>query len=81
MRSHSPLPTDSPVIVHTRDRQTPGIVVADTPAHRSYLVQTLPGTLRRNRQHLVPIPLEPSPPAGYETTTDTTPTGSPLCNE
>lgn len=91
-RSLPPLPTDSPVIVRTRDRQTPGIVVADTPAPRSYMVQTPTGTLRRNRQHLVPLPpesssptLAPPPPefsspTNSEATTDTTPIGSPPCN-
>ena len=84
-RSLSPLPIDSPVIVRTRDRQAPGTVVADTPAPRSYRVQTPSGTLRRNRQHLVPLPPEPEPPepvphSDSEATMNTTPTSPSLCD-
>ena len=56
-----PLPVfkdSSPVYIRTPGRrQTTGIVKYQTPSPRSYYVETPSGGLRRNRQHLTPIPL------------------------
>ena len=45
------------VWTRTDNRQTLGKVVAPADAPRSYIVDTPSGEVRRNRQHLVPVPV------------------------
>ena len=59
-----PLPElseQTPVLVQTGRRRVPGTVTAQAPSPRSYLVDTTSGQLRRNRHHLIPVPINPSP--------------------
>ena len=52
----------SPVLVQFGDRRVAGTTVRSADAPRSYMVETAPGGLvRRNRQHIVPLP-HSSPP-------------------
>ena len=60
-----PLPEladDTPVWVRTENSQQRGRVVSTSDEPRSYDVSTPTGQVRRNRQHMVPIPLQTDVP-------------------
>ena len=67
------LPDNSPVYIRTKDKQVTGKVTTSTPEPRSYTVVTPNGQVRRNRHHLVPVPVDGIPPVttsqGSETDT------------
>ena len=53
-RSADVLPENSPDWVRTGNTQVPGRVISTATTPRSYVVSTLTGIIRRNRQHLNP---------------------------
>ena len=73
VRSLPCLPDNSPVYIRTKDKQVTGKVTTSTPEPRSYTVVTPNGQVRRNRHHLVPVPVDEVPPVttSQESDTDT----------
>lgn len=65
VRELEPLQPGQPVAIKT-DRQKDwthqGRIVGEADAPRSYQVETPSGSLRRNRRHLLPLPVETPPP-------------------
>ena len=61
-RAHSlpDLAGDTPVWVRTGDSQQRGTIISTSNEPRSYIVSTPTGQVRRNRQHIVPIPSQTS---------------------
>ena len=61
-RAHSlpDLADDTPVWVRTGDSQQRGTIISTSNEPRSYIVSTPTGQVRRNRQHIVPIPSQTS---------------------
>ena len=57
-RAHSlpEIPNDEAVWVNTDSQQELGRTVSTSSTPRSYLVEVPSGTVRRNRQHLIPVP-------------------------
>ena len=55
VRSQSPLPDDTPVLVRTGKQIVPGSVASPAHTPRSYFINTPSGQVRRNRNHLVHI--------------------------
>ena len=55
------LPDNTSVWVTTNNTSEPGIVVSPAGAPRSYIVETNSGQVKRNQQHLTPMPTEQHP--------------------
>ena len=55
------LPDNTPVWVTTNNTSEPGTVVSPAGTPRSYIVETSNGQVRRNQQHLTPVPTEQHP--------------------
>ena len=55
------LPDNTPVLVQTGSSRVPGTTISQADAPRSYLIQTSSGTVRRNRQHLIAVPVRDDP--------------------
>ena len=53
---HPTIPDDSDVWITTDSRPVPGRVLSSANTPRSYLIETPTGQVRRNRQHLNPVP-------------------------
>ena len=77
VRSLPSLPDNSSVYIRTGNKQVTGKVTTSTTEPRSYAVVTTTGSVRRNRHHLVPIPIDGFPPV--ELQSDTPPTKVPQC--
>ena len=65
-RPLSPIDDDSPVWVQTDNRRALGKVVSPAATPRSYMIDTPTGEIRRNRQHLIPVPGEGLPDTAEE---------------
>jgi len=46
--------------VHIKDMGTTGTVIGAAETPRSYMIETEKGTVRRNRSHVIPIPINKS---------------------
>ena len=55
------IPDNTPVWVTAQNRPEPGRVTSQADAPRSYLVETPTGQVRRNQQHLTPMPVQQHP--------------------
>ena len=55
------LPENMPVWITTDSACEPGTVISPAGTPRSYIVETSNGQVRRNQQHLTPIPTEQHP--------------------
>ena len=70
------LPDETPVWIRTGETQTSGRVVRQANTPRSYWVSTPSGTIRRNRQHLNPIPTTSTPDIADDTYPEDTSNGN-----
>ena len=55
------LPNNTPVWITNNSTNEPGTVVSPAETPRSYIVETNNGQVRRNQQHLTPMPIEQHP--------------------
>ena len=55
------LPNNTPVWVANNSTNEPGMVVSPAETSRSYIVETNNGQVRRNQQHLTPMPTKQHP--------------------
>ena len=59
VQEYPSLPSDTQVFVKTDKRVTSGTISSPSGSPRSYVVDTPTGSVRRNRQHLIPVPSDP----------------------